>query len=300
MNLRKILSKDGLYWIAYYAIIATHIDRWVPDKVFLKIQYRCICGRPLNLKTPQTYNEKLQWLKLYDRKAEYTQMVDKYAVKKYVSDRIGEDFIIPTIGVWDKPEEIDWNILPKQFVLKCTHDSGGLVICSDKSKLDKRDAMEGLRCSLRRDYYRASREWPYKNVPHRIIAEKYLESTPGSHDLHDYKFFCFGGEVKLIELDYGRFGHHGRNLYTPEWQRIDAILGVPSLPNMEFARPDGLEKAMDAAKILSSGLPHVRVDFFIIDGHVYFGELTFYHASGFNKITPESFEKQMGDWIKLP
>ena len=217
-----------------------------------------------------------------------------------MADRIGEEFIIPTIGVWDKPEDIEWDLLPKRFVLKCTHDSGGLVICSDKSKLDRKTAMEKLRLSLRRDYYRASREWPYKNVPRRIIAEEYLESEPGSNDLPDYKFFCFDGEVKFVELDYGRFSHHGRNLYTPEWRRVDAVLGVPSIPGVEFERPEGLDIAIGLAKKLSHGIPHVRVDFFIINGHVFFGELTLYHASGFNKITPESFDKQMGDWISLP
>lgn len=268
------------------------------DELFIKIAWKKRMGYPLDLSKPTTFNEKLQWLKLYDRRPIYTTMVDKYAVKKYIADIIGEEYIIPTLGVWDKPEDIDWTNLPEQFVLKCTHDSGGLVICKDKESLDKDAAIKKLKSCLQHNYYLAGREWPYKNVKHRIIAEQYIEDTNG--ELNDYKVFNFNGEPRIIEVDYNRFKGHMRNLYDAEWNKIDAIIEYPTDPNHVISKPEVIDEIKDLSRKLSTGIPYLRTDFYIVDNKIFFGELTFYHGCGFEKIIPSSFDKQLGDWIVLP
>lgn len=272
---------------------------FLPDRTYLKLIYRRRMGGRLNLTSPQTFNEKLQWLKLYDRNPEYTTMVDKYAAKKWVANRIGEEYIIPTLGVWEHFDDIDFDTLPNQFVLKCTHDSGGLVIVKDKSKLDKKFAKQKIEHCLKRNYYWAGREWPYKNVPPRIIAEKYMTDESGI-ELKDYKIFNFEGEPKLIEVDYDCFVEHKRNLYTTDWQYIEAAIQYPTDPNHQIDRPKQLEKMLELARKLSEGIPHVRTDFYCIDDRIYLGELTFYHGSGFEKFDPESLGEEMGKWLKLP
>lgn len=422
---------------------------WLPDKLYIKLMFRLKMGYKLNLKNPQTFSEKIQWLKLYNRKPEYTMMVDKYAVKDYVANIIGEKYIIPTIGVWDDPEEIEWEKLPNQFVLKTTHGGGssGVVICKDKTTFDKKDAISKLKLSMKQDIYRTLKEWPYKNVPKRIIAEQYIESRPKTKEIPDYKWYCFGGEPKycqviqdrsttetidffdidwkhqefvglnpvhgleyntalmepqrplnldtqiriarelsknmpfsridlyeleektyfgeitfypmsglgvfspeqynellgemldlpgekrggviinelqgnrlqiscpdlpdykvfcfngeprMIEVDYNRFKGHLRNLYSTDWRRIDAVLKYPSDPEREFAKPEVLDELKELCRKVSAGIPHVRSDFFIIDNKIYFGELTFFHGSGYEKTTPEEFDKTIGDWLILP
>lgn len=275
------------------------IDGLIPDKLYLQLLYRRIFNKKLDLEHPKTFNEKLQWMKLYDRRPIYTTMVDKYAVKKYVADIIGEEYIIPTLGVWDKPEDIEWDKLPNQFVLKCTHDSGGLVICRDKSKLDKEAAMNKLRKSLQRNYYKAGREWPYKNVPRRILAEKYMEVAPNVGDLPDYKVFNFNGEPKLVEIDYNRFVNHMRDVYTIDWEKTDIKIDYPS-DDRAFEKPEVLGELKDLCSRLSAGIPFVRSDFYIVDNKLYFGELTFFPDAGFVHLDPEEYQKTLGDWIAIP
>lgn len=272
---------------------------WMSDEQYLKILYRSRIGHELNLDNPKTFNEKLQWLKLYDRKPEYTMMVDKYAVKKYVADKIGEQYIIPTLGVWDKFEDIDFNQLPDQFVLKCTHDSGGIVICTDKSRFNIKIAKKRLTRCLKHNYFWGNREWPYKNVPPRIIAEKYMTDESGT-ELKDYKIFNFDGEPKLIQVDYDRFVKHKRNLYTTDWKYIEAAIQYPTDPDHQIEAPKRLEKMLEISRALSKGILHVRTDLYCIDDQVYFGELTFHHGSGLETFTPESLGEEMGKWIKLP
>lgn len=272
---------------------------WMSDEQYLKILYKTRMGKPLNLDNPQTFNEKLQWLKLYDHNPEYTTMVDKYAAKKWVADRIGGEYIIPTLGVWEHFDDIDFDKLPDQFVLKCNHDSGGLVICRNKSKLDINSARKKINKCLKHNYYWGNREWPYKNVSPKIIAEKYMTDESGV-ELKDYKIFNFDGEPKLIEVDYNRFVEHKRNLYTTDWQYIEAAIQYPTDPNHQIDRPKQFEKMLELARKLSEGIPHVRTDFYCIDDKIYFGELTFYHESGFGKYTPESLGKEMSKWLKLP
>lgn len=276
-----------------------HVDGLIPDKLYLQMLYRRVFNKKLDLKNPKGYNEKLFWMKLYDHRPEYTTMVDKFAVKKYVADIIGEEYIIPTIGVWDKPEEIEWDKLPNQFVLKCTHDSGGLVICRDKEKLDIQSAMNKLRKSLKTNYYKAGREWPYKNVPRRIIAEKYIEDKSVG-ELPDYKFFCFDGEVRALFIGTERgTGDVKFDYYDADFNHLDLVQLHP-MSGKDLPKPQHFEKMKELASMLSKGLSQVRVDFYNINGDIYFGEMTFFHHGAVIPFHPESWDCTFGSWIKLP
>lgn len=271
------------------------------DKEYLERKYRAIFHKKLDLDNPSTFNEKLQWLKLYDRKPEYTTMVDKYAAKKYVADRIGEEHIIPTLGVWDKFDDIDFDALPNQFVLKCTHDSGGLVIVKDKATFDKKAAKKKIEKSLKTDYYLSGREWPYKNVPRRIIAEKYMVDESG-YELKDYKFFAFDGFAKamFIATDRQTEGEETKfDFYDMDFNHLPFTNGHPNATT-EIRRPQSFNEMKELAEKLSEGIPEVRVDFYDINGQVYFGELTLFHWSGMVPFKPEEWDKRFGEWIKLP
>lgn len=273
------------------------IKNAIPDYFFLKYLFKKNTGKTLNLKSPRTFNEKLQWLKLYDRNPLYTILVDKCAVKQYVLDKIGGQYIIPTIGVWKAFEDIDFDKLPCQFVLKCTHDSGGIVICKDKSLLNIDDARNKIAESLKQNFYYAFREWPYKNVPPRIIAEKYMEDESG--ELRDYKVMCFDGIPKLIEYHQGRFNSHTQDFYDENWNLLPMSQGTP-LSGTKIGKPLFFEQMMKLSAILSGGIPHVRVDWYCVHNQLYFGEMTFYDASGFEEFEPEEYNRILGDWIKLP
>lgn len=258
-------------------------------------------GSSLDLLSPRTFNEKIQWLKLYDRKPIYTTMVDKYEAKKYVANIIGEEYIIPTLGIFNKVDDIDFDALPSQFVLKCTHDSGGIVICKDKCTFDKNVAKHTLDEYLHRRYYWRNREWPYKNVKPRIIAEQYMEDSK-SHELRDYKFFCFDGEVKalFIASDRQKKGEETKfDFFDADYNHLDIRNGHPNSEIMP-TKPLSFEKMKYLAAKLSKGIPHVRVDFYEVNGKCYFGELTFSHWSGLVKFEPEEWDYKFGGWINLP
>lgn len=273
--------------------------KWMDDELYLKFFYRIVMGKKLNLDNPQTFNEKLQWLKLHDRKDIYTTMVDKYEAKKYVAEQIGEEYIIPTLGVWDSFDDIDFDSLPNQFVLKCTHDSGGLVICRDKSTFDKNTARKKMNRSLKSNFFWFGREWPYKNVKPRIIAEKYMEDTRSS-DLKDYKLYCFSGKMKLLLITQDRNKKMTTGDYFDEnGNHLDMTWGFPNANTVpEIPKNFSLMKKL--AEALSTGMTELRVDFYNINDHIFFGELTFYDGSGFERIEPEHYNKTMGDWIDFP
>ncbi len=282
--------------------ILEHYLTWLPDKMFIKLMYRLKMGKKLNLNNPQTYNEKIQWLKLYNRKPEYTMMVDKYAVKDYAASIIGTDYIIPTIGVWDKPEDIEWSKLPNQFVLKTTHGGGntGVVICRDKNTFDKENAISRLRMSMKQDIYRELKEWPYKNVPKRIIAEHYVTPDSITNDLPDYKFFCFDGVVKALFIGTERqTGNVKFDYYDAEFNHLDLIQEHP-MSGKEQKKPANFEEMKQVAAKLSKGIPHVRIDLYNVNSKVYFGEMTFYHHGGIVPFHPEKWDYEFGSWIKLP
>ena len=287
----------------FYGILA--LGRILPDTVaadafYLKLLYMNRMKKKLNLNNPETYNEKLQWLKLYDRIPEYTQMVDKYEAKKYVAERIGEEYIIPTLGVWDRFEDIDFDSLPNQFVLKCTHDSGGLMICTDKSKLDIVAAKEQINHALRRKYYLNTREWPYKDVTPRIIADQYMVDESG-YELKDYKFFVFDGEVKAMFIATDRSSETETcfDFFDREFNHLPFTNGHPNTQH-EIKKPENYDEMVSIAEKLGEGLTHARIDLYNINGKIYFGEITFFHWSGMKPFEPEQWDYTFGSWIKLP
>lgn len=275
----------------------------MPDEAYLKRKFRLKLGYEPDLEHPRTFNEKLQWLKLHDRKPAYTVMVDKYAVKDYVAERIGKEYVIPTIGVWDRAEDVPFDSLPDRFVLKCTHDSHGLVICRDKKTLDVPAAVKKLDRALDTDYYLRFREWPYKHVKPRIIAEEYMEDESGA-GLRDYKVLCFGGEPKLIELHQDRFtDHSSQDFYDTDWKlQTISQSGVEKYRRTAepFPRPEKLEEMLALSRRLAQGIPHVRADWYIVRGQLYFGELTFFDGSGFVPFDDPRDDEMLGSWITLP
>lgn len=290
----------------FMASIVSNFLRWLPDAPYLKLLYRFKMGHRLDLKSPKTFTEKIQWLKLYNRKPEYTTMVDKYAVKQYVANIIGEEYIIPTLGVWDKPEDVDWENLPNQFVLKTTHGGGGggVVICKDKKIFDKNAAIDKLNESLSSDIYRGLREWPYKNVPKRIIAEKFMapEKFPAPKDLPDYKFFCFNGEPKYCQVIRDRHTKETIDFYDMDWNHMPFVGLNPVARNglTPIVRPGNLDEMKEICRKLADSKTFVRVDLYVIDDKSYFGELTLYPASGMGVFTPEEWNDKLGDLLTLP
>ena len=281
--------------------LLNHVGYVLSDETFLKCQYRLHMGKKLNLKNPQTYNEKLQWLKLYDRKPIYTTMVDKYAVKEYVEEIIGKEYIIPTLGIWNSFKEIDFAKLPKQFVLKTTHGGGstGVVVCKDKDTFDVAAAKVKLEKSMRTNIYNSLREWPYKNVKRRILSEQYIEDNVVG-ELADYKFFCFNGEVKALFVGTERStGDVKFDYYDADYNHLDLIQYHP-MSEHPLPKPLNFELMKELASKLSKGIPHVRVDLYECNGHVYFGELTFYHHGGTVPFHPESWDYTFGSWLTLP
>ena len=270
---------------------------WMPDKLYLSLMFRSKMGYWMNWKEPKTFNEKLQWLKIYDRKPLYTKLVDKYEVRDYIAKKIGKEYLVPLLGVWDNPDDIDFCNLPNQFVIKCTHDSASVIICKDKESFDIDAAKEKLRHHMSKNYYYFSREWPYKNITPKIIAEKNLNEK--ADDLKDYKFFCFNGIVQYIQVDYNRFVDHRRNIYSPQWEPQDFSIQYPSGKEISISKPQNLDKMIEIAQTLSQEAPHIRIDLYNINGKIFFGECTFYHGAGFEKFSPPEWDLKFGSLIKI-
>ncbi len=273
---------------------------WIPDKIYLRLLFRLEMGYWPNFRTPKTFSEKLQWLKLYDRRHEYTIMVDKCAVKDYVAKIIGKEFIVPTIGIWERVEDIDWDSLPNRFVMKCNHDSGGLIICKDKTKLDKKEAEEKLNRCLKTNFYKVGREWPYKNVPRRIIAEEYIEPDPNTNDLPDYKFFCFNGVPKYCQVISGRNSEMCVDFFDENW--IHQPFHEPKcfpFSTHKLEKPTKYELMWNLARDLSKDKAFSRIDFYQVRDKVYFGEITFYPTTGMGGFDPEEYDYLFGKMINL-
>lgn len=262
------------------------------DKQYLQMMYWLHLGRKLNLKNPKTFNEKLQWLKLYNHKPEYTIMVDKVKAKEYVAKLIGEEHIIPTLGVWDDPDDIDFDALPDQFVLKCNHNSGtGMCICRDKSKLDIEKVKAELRKGLKENYFMRWREWPYKNVPRKILAEKFMVDESGT-ELKDYKIFCFNGEPRYCQVISDRNTDEKIDFYDMHWKRLVGLVGLnDKVHNSEYAIPcpESFENMKQMASLLAKSIPFSRIDFYEINHQAYFGEITFFPATGFGNFNPREW-----------
>ena len=289
MNMKSILK-----------MAVKNLLRFLPDKTYLQLRYLITFRRPLNLRCPKTYSEKLQWMKLYDRNPLYNQLVDKYDVRAFVAERIGEEHLIPCLGVWDSFEEIDFAALPDSFVLKCTHDSGSVRICNDKKLLDMAQLRMHFAAALRDEQYYGGREWAYKNLKSRIIAEAFMVDDSGT-GLKDYKFFCFDGKVKamFIATDRGvpgqdvKFDFFDENFNHLPFKHGHENAKVPP------QKPDRFEDMIELAEKLSEGLRHVRVDLYNINGDIYFGEMTFYHHCGFVPFDPPQWDDTFGSWIRV-
>ena len=274
--------------------------RILSDRAFLKYAYKAHFGKKLDLKNPLTFNEKLNWLKLYNRDESCIPLVDKLAVKDYIANTIGEKYVVPTLAVWDRDEDIDIGVLPDKFVLKCTHDSGSAVVCRDKSTFDFENARKKLKRKLEKNLFWHGREWPYKKLEPKIIAEAYVDNGK-SGDLEDYKLFCFNGKCRCYKVDFDRFTNHGANYFDTEGNLLPFGEAVcPPDFDKKIDIPDAIKEMIPMAEKLSEGYPFVRVDFYEANGNVYFGEMTFFPASGFGPLIPEQWDKTLGDWLILP
>lgn len=274
--------------------------KYLDDEQKVRLRYWLKFHKRLNLENPLGFSEKLQWLKLNNRRPEYHKWVDKYEVKSYVASVIGEQYIIPTLGVWSAFDEIDWDSLPDKFVLKTTHGCGGtgVVLCRNKSMFDKDKARKQIEHSLSRDYYEQSAEWPYKGLQKRIIAEELIGE--GTDPIRDYKFFCFNGEVKCFKVDFDRKIRHTANYFNPQGELLP--FGETECPP-DFSRGEVVNKRKDEmiqlAETLSQGQPFLRIDFYEENGRVYFGEITFYPAAGLSSWTSPETDSLLGSWIQL-
>ena len=295
------LKKFFLYSNVRFSYLAKlGVFNYMSDEKYLKKKWWSIYRKKLDLKNPKTYNEKIQWLKLYDRNPKYTQLVDKYEVKKYIADVIGEEYIIPTIGIYNKFNEIDFKKLPNQFVIKTTHNSGGVIICKNKSEFDIVTARHKINQLLKCNYYYYGREWPYKNVKPRIIIEKYMEDTIVKN-IRDYKFFCFDGKVKIFYIsDCSHTANQKIIFYDDKFNELPISRTDYKKFDIKPKKPVNFEKMLELSKRLSMGIPHVRVDWYEIDGNIYFGEMTFYTGSGWIPFTKEIYDIELGNYIELP
>lgn len=284
----------------FYSLLKRGYYDDMSDEECIKRQFYYAFGYPLDLKNPKTFNEKLQWLKLYNRKPEYTMMADKIAVKDYVAKIIGKEHIIPTLGVWEHFDDIDFEKLPNQFVLKCNHDCGSVVIVKDKNNFDKVAAKKKLEKALSKNFYLKHREWVYKDIKPRIFAEEFVEDS--NQKLVDYKVHCFNGEPKFLIVFGDRFGKNGMtdDFFDVNWQHLSVARPGHLFAKEDISKPANLDLMLVLARKLSAGIKFLRVDFYSVDGRVLFGEMTFYPAAGFEKFVPEEWDEIFGNWIKLP
>lgn len=269
---------------------------WMNDEAYLRLIFLCETGKKLNLENPVTYNEKLQWLKIHDRKPEYCAYVDKYEVRNYIKDIIGEQYLIPLIDVYNQISDILWNELPEKFVLKCTHGSGCNIICTDKNKLDINGSIIKLKKWMRKNWYWFGREWPYKNVKPRIICETFISDTDKVPN--DYKILCFNGKAKLIEVHLDRYGRHTQDFYDIEWNKTTIVQGSPP-SSIKCDRPKQLENMIKLSETLAQYMRHVRVDWYVAKNNLYFGEITLYDSSGFSTFSSEKDDYLLGSWIDI-
>lgn len=271
----------------------------INDKKYLKMRYKYKTGKKLDLVHPVLFNEKLQWLKLYDRNPLYSQMVDKYEAKKYISETVGDKYVIPTIGIYNSFDEIDFNKLPKRFVMKCTHNSGGVIICEDKTNFNIEEARKKINKLLKRDHYLGGREWPYKNVKPRIIIEELLKNNDKS-EVIEYNFFCFNGMPKIVMTCHGdKRVKRYNDFYDMNFKKLNLKCNYDNSDIVD-KKPSNYEEMKQISSKLSKNIPHLRVDLYLCNGKIYVGELTFFHWGGFGKFEPEEWNKKLGDMIDLP
>ena len=307
MKRRNILSKLK----TFLGLLSRPIDmvaplmsngllNWMSDEMFYKLVYKSRFGEYPDLNNPKTFNEKLQWLKLNCRNPEFTMMADKFRVREYISNTIGDEHLVPLLGVWYDVDDIDFSGLPDRFVLKCNHDQGSVIICKDKSQLDIKQIKKTLKKRMKQNHYYKIREWPYKNIKPCILCEKYMEDDSSMGELSDYKVLCFNGEPKLIEIHRGRFGDHTQDFYDEHWKKTKFIQQGTNISSDIIQKPIFADEMLRLSRILSKDMLHVRVDWYYTQGHLYFGELTFYDASGFDPFINYGQDLEIGTYLELP
>ena len=298
MKLQKM--RQYLHKLAAFLWHRRLIQYFIPTELYLSVQYKNYMGKSLNLKHPQTFNEKLQWLKIYDRNPKYTNLVDKYEVRNYIARTIGEKFLIPIYGVYQNYEDIEFDRLPEEFVLKPNHTSGDVYICRNKSDINHCQLKRMVKRWLRKRYYWVHREWPYKNIKPRIICEKYMVDESGS-ELKDYKFMCFNGRVKCLFVCRNRNSASGLNVdfYDTDWKPLPFIRHYPNSGEI-LPKPKNFDQMKKFAEVLAKEIPCVRIDFYEVEEILYFGEMTFYPGSGYEEFSPETYDYMLGDWLTLP
>lgn len=281
-------------------LIARGAFDWMPDPLYLRLLFRLRLGYRLNLSSPRSFNEKIQWLKLYDRRPEYRQYVDKYAVRDHIRKVVGEEYLIPLLGVWDSVEDIDFALLPNQFVLKTTHDSGGVVICRDKSVFDISAAKQKLNRHMKNDFFNFGREWAYKGIKPRVIAEQLLQHNYGGLP-EDFKLMCFNGTVRCSFVCSDRGSNSGLKVtfYDREWKKLPFIRHYPESP-VAIAKPYRYDLMIELSERLARDMPFCRVDCYEVDGKVYIGEMTLYPGCGFEEFDPQQWDNNIGSWLVLP
>lgn len=291
--------KDPYYVIGRF--LMKNYPKLMSDKFFIKVLWRQSIGTKLNLDNPTTFNEKLQWLKLNNRDALLINLVDKKTAKEWVADRIGKEYVIRTLGVYDSVDEINLDALPGQFVLKCNHDCGSVVVCRNKSDFDIESAKKKLNDSLKKNYYWDSREWPYKRIRRCVIAEEFLTDGNAS-ELCDYKVHCFNGVPKLVLVCKDRHSETGltEDFFTEEWEHLELKRPAHPISKETIQKPEQLEEMLSLSRKLSKDFPFVRVDWYICNDKLYFGELTFFPASGMSPFVPDSYDNLFGSWLELP
>lgn len=268
---------------------------FIPDVPYLKMVYRIKTGKKLNLDDPKTFNEKLNWLKLHDIHPEYTDLVDKVKVREVIKEKLGEEYLIPILGVWDSFEEIDFDALPDKFVLKCNHDSGSVKVITNKSQIDKQELKKFFDGRLSLNPWCLAREYPYKNVKPKIVAEKYMESKDGK-GINDYKFFCFDGKPEIMFVATDRATDVKFDFFDMQFNHLDFV-NIHENADTVPEKPESFERMIEIASVLSEGMRFVRIDLYEIDSKIYFGEYTFFHGGGFYLFKPEEWDRKIGDML---
>lgn len=277
---------------------------FMPDREYLEKLYDAVLGSKPDLDNPTLFNEKMNWLKMHDRKPIYTVMSDKNLAKSFIAEKLGEEYVIPTYGVWDDPDKIDFDSLPEQFVLKCNHNSGeGMYICRNKAEMNVKKVKRGLRKALKENYYFKSREWQYKDIPRKIIAEKLMQDEVQNEKtgLYDYKFFCFNGKPEFLYVSSGGKGHAIRvSFVDTDWKQMPVMRSDHKPLEKLPPKPDRFDEMLEIAAEMSKGIPFLRVDLYEIGGRIYFSEFTFRNCGGFTPLKPDEWNKKFGDMLKLP
>lgn len=295
---KKMLNLNELIRYIWRKVSKKGLLKFLSDETFVNLEYKLKMKKKLNLDGPKRYNEKLQWLKLYDHNPQYTDLVDKYEVRKHVEKLIGEEYLIPIYGIYDNYDEINFGKLPDQFVLKPTHTSGDVFICKDKTVINHAELKKELSEWLNKNYFDYHREWPYKNIKPRIICEKYM-SEKGSDRIKDYKYFCFDGKAEMMFVASDRGTNTKFDFYDRQFNHMNIEQHYPK-SDKALSKPNNYDEMVEISEKLSKGFPHVRIDLYSINDKIYFGEFTFYHFSGFEPFVPDSFDYELGSLLRLP